>query len=287
MSSVLLSSLGTGVEWIAGPSGITLGAGRKVYVYQRGTSNYVSVFQDQAMTILMTQPVTTDAYGNIPGYVLGGQSVDFLDVTSNSRTQGEPLSAADISALLTQSSVHLPGDLIHSAAATRVGALLCNGATFTKASYPNLFAAIGTTYGVGNNDGVSGSLPNFVNNVVVGAGGSYALGSVGGEVSHVLASGESGVNGNGSTGTESADHYHLLQNSMGVSMNIASYGGGASNSFYFGAGGAPSHPNYGMPVNDSTGNNSVPHSHALVARNADAAHNNLQPYGTANVFIKF
>jgi len=49
------------------------------------------------------------------------------------------------------SSVHVPGQVILFAGATAPnGMLLCNGAAVPRASYPALFAAIGTRYGAGD-----------------------------------------------------------------------------------------------------------------------------------------
>jgi microcystin-dependent protein len=57
---------------------------------------------------------------------------------------------------------YLPGDIATSASpsAQRTGFLLCDGSVVSRGQYPDLFAAIGTYYGIG--DGVSTfSLPDF------------------------------------------------------------------------------------------------------------------------------
>lgn len=68
------------------------------------------------------------------------------------------------------------GDIIMSGAASRTGALLCNGAWISRTTYAGLFAAIGTTFGAG--DGATTfALPNFTDRWPVGAGSIAARGA--------------------------------------------------------------------------------------------------------------
>jgi microcystin-dependent protein len=81
------------------------------------------------------------------------------------------------------------GDMKMFAGATPpAGWALCNGAAqSTTGAYAALFAVIGYVYG-----GSSGTfnLPNATNRMLIGAGGLYALGSTGGEATHVLTTAE-------------------------------------------------------------------------------------------------
>lgn len=96
-SAVPIQSLAVGVELVAGVGGaVTLGASRPVYVYTRGTTNQVTVYSDQALTITLAQPLVTDGSGAIPGYVAGVQAIDIVDVTSGKRTQAEALDVSDL-----------------------------------------------------------------------------------------------------------------------------------------------------------------------------------------------
>jgi hypothetical protein len=98
-SGVPLSSLATGVVWLAGVGNtVELGIGRLVFVYQRGTTTQVPVYSAQTLVgSPVTQPLTSDATaGTIPGYIGAGQPIDFLDVVTGQRAQAEPLSIADL-----------------------------------------------------------------------------------------------------------------------------------------------------------------------------------------------
>jgi microcystin-dependent protein len=71
------------------------------------------------------------------------------------------------------------------------GWLLCNGSAVSRASFSDLFAAIGTTFGSG--DGVNTfNLPNLSRRVRMGSGGTgtgtigNSLGNIGGEENHSL-----------------------------------------------------------------------------------------------------
>lgn len=72
------------------------------------------------------------------------------------------------------------------------GWLLCDGAAVSRTTYADLFAAIGTTWGVGNGS-TTFNLPNLSRRVTVGSGGTATspvftgttVGSTGGEEVHV------------------------------------------------------------------------------------------------------
>lgn len=70
--------------------------------------------------------------------------------------------------------IHQPGDLIHSAASTRAGALLCDGTAYSRTTYAALFAAIGTTYGAGDGS-TTFNVPDLRGRVIVAAGAGAGL----------------------------------------------------------------------------------------------------------------
>jgi microcystin-dependent protein len=179
------------------------------------------------------------------------------------------------------------GELIYSFATTHDGALLANGQPVSRTTYAALNAlAAAASYanGWGPGDGsTTFNVPNLCGRAIVGAGSgpgltARALGATGGEETHELLAAESGVNGNGTTGTESAAHTH---NSIhGSSGQVISPVGTAEPYALVAAanGVVDIYP-------DTLSTETASHFHTTNARNADSAHNNMQPFGVANVFI--
>lgn len=102
--------------------------------------------------------------------------------------------------------------------------VLCDGTSYLRSAYPDLYAAIGTTFGAV--DGAHFNVPNFIDHLPIGAGGTVALGAIGGTITntHTHAFG-AGVNtfgetlnhthtgvtaGGASTAGVSNDHAHSL-----------------------------------------------------------------------------
>lgn len=85
----------------------------------------------------------------------------------------------------------IPG-VIEAYASTTVpdGYLLCNGQTVSRATYANLFAKIGTTYGAGDGS-TTFNVPNLNGKVLVGKDSSTfsTLGATGGSVNSTLTTG--------------------------------------------------------------------------------------------------
>ena len=127
------------------------------------------------------------------------------------------------------------------------GFLLCNGSSYSRTAYPELFAAIGTTWGAGNGS-TTFNVPNLAKRVPVGVGSGYALGATGGEEKHTL------------TTSEMPAHTHTIN----IYAGSGSKGGGIVN--YSGSAGASQ---YGTD--------------SLAGGNA--AHNNMQPYTVVNYII--
>ena len=100
------------------------------------------------------------------------------------------------------------------------GYLNCDGSAISRAVYPELFAAISTTWGVGDGS-TTFNLPNLSRRTTVGSGGAgsivlaNAVGSVGGEENHVL------------TVAELAQHSHVINEAVALSAAGASWGSAA------------------------------------------------------------
>lgn len=156
-----------------------------------------------------------------------------------------------------------PGDVKATAAATApAGWLIMAGQSLLRADYPDLFAAIGTTYG--SVDATHFTLPDARGRVLVGRDASQVefdvLGEKAGAKTHTL------------TIPEMPSHTHTLD------LNTAGYSGGvAYGNVNFGQGYA-SHPQYGNGTDQPSGPRGW--------TGGSGAHNNLQPYIVLNYIIK-
>jgi len=141
--------------------------------------------------------------------------------------------------------------------------LPCDGASLLRADYPDLFTAIGVTYGAA--DGTHFTLPDLQGRVSLGIGtGSglspYSLGDIGGEETHTLTTPETPAHSHTDTG-----HTH---SEIVAAPNITTIGPGAPQPTAI--------PGIGV-----TG----PGSANLTSTGGDGAHNNLQPFIALNYFI--
>ena len=69
------------------------------------------------------------------------------------------------------------------------GYLVCDGSAVSRTTYAALFAAIGTTFGAGD-ESTTFNLPDLSGRVAIGASSSHALASTGGEEEHTLLTAE-------------------------------------------------------------------------------------------------
>ena len=152
------------------------------------------------------------------------------------------------------SSLLPPGVILpYAGTATPAGFLLCSGAAVSRTTYANLYAAIGTTYGVGDGS-TTFNLPNSYDRMLLGAGSSFALGGTGGSrdavvVAHthtgttstggththgitvststatgtdgVVVQGNTGVTTLGATGSDGSHNHTFTTDSAGVSATNA------------------------------------------------------------------
>lgn len=120
---------------------------------------------------MQLSPSPGGAWSRLPSATDDLYTLGTLDATG-------PMQQAGVAGALAPVGTILP----YGGSAAPSGWLLCQGQSVLRATYPNLFAAIGTNFGAA--DGTHFSLPDMRNRFPIGAGSSAALASSGGSFSH-------------------------------------------------------------------------------------------------------
>lgn len=155
------------------------------------------------------------------------------------------------------------------------GWLHCQGGAISRATYADLYAAIGDTYGAGDGS-TTFNLPDYSGRVLLGTGGSYSLAATGGAETHTLAQAELpavSLSVSGSTNTAGAHtHSQIYKPTKSVGRD-----GGSS--------GTQDYNGYASTKTGSAG----AHSHTLTGSTSNLgsgqAHNNMQPYAASHFMI--
>jgi microcystin-dependent protein len=154
------------------------------------------------------------------------------------------------------------------------GYLSCDGSAVSRSRYPQLFAAIGTTFGSGDGSSTF-NLPDFANRIPVGAGrsGGFPLGDAKGSNTHSLKPEE--MPSHFHTGDTSTDGNH--QHDYGIFNNGAVY---AEHLFA----GADGNQNFGQYRPEENGQ----HTHPVTVAKAgsSASHNNMMPFMVIHYIIR-
>lgn len=156
------------------------------------------------------------------------------------------------------------------------GYLLCDGTSYLRATYPDLFAVIGTTYGAA--DGTHFNVPDLRGRVPLGAGTgdaadatAHALGAKSGTETHALVVTELAAHTHAVT---DPGHVHATGESGGAGFVVDSNVGGTLD---IGAGTA-----FETKLATDTGTTGV----TVDSAGSGAAHTNMQPTTAINFIIK-
>jgi microcystin-dependent protein len=156
------------------------------------------------------------------------------------------------------------------------GYFFCRGEEKSRATYAELFAKIGTRYGVGDNSSTF-NLPNYQGRVFVGLDTGQTefdtLGETGGAKTHTLTEAELAVHDHPDT-LAAPQHTH----------------GPGSGSFFINSGTTATFAagSLGRGTSTATGGASATALTGAVGNaGSGAAHNNLQPYVVGNYIIKY
>lgn len=133
-SAIALANTATGVEWVSQASGyISLGTNRSVYVYLRNADGSqgaeATVYATASLSgTPLTQPLSAGAQtGALPGYVVSGQSLLFVDALTNDSSQAEAVAAADLvgNGTVGGGNLPLPSSVVNGgSAASPIGSAL-------------------------------------------------------------------------------------------------------------------------------------------------------------------
>ena len=181
-----------------------------------------------------------------------------------------------------------------AAAAAPGGYLLCNGSAVSRTLYADLFAVIGTTYGVGDGS-TTFNLPDLRGRMILGVSGSHALASTAG--SETVSIGVANLPPHTHTGTTAANgaHTHSISDPghQHGRLNAIDDNNGSNNVGQAPVGDANTNYVVGHPTEFATTGISVnsagQHSHSFTtdATGSGVALNILPPFMSLNFIIKY
>lgn len=178
--------------------------GIEITVYDAGTTNESTIYSGRTGGGTIANPITTDATGNVQFWAEpASYDIAFHDPELPARIADREITWEAVSGAnegIAQEQVEGLADLIGSVApsgaihmwptnSAPTGFLLCDGTAVSRATYADLFAVIGETYGAGNGS-TTFNLPNFKGKVPVGRDSGQTefdvLAETGGAKTHTL-----------------------------------------------------------------------------------------------------
>lgn len=148
--------------------------GRATYAANTPVSG-LSIANTQITGLILSSQINSVANTKITGLILSDQ----IDTVAGSKVTGA-IAGGQISGLTGEVKMW-------PTATAPTGYLLCDGSAVSRTTYADLFAIIGTTFGVGNGS-TTFNLPNFNDRMPIGAGSLYSLAATGGSKDAIVVS---------------------------------------------------------------------------------------------------
>jgi microcystin-dependent protein len=171
----------------------------------------------------------------------------------------------------------------HAGGTAPDGFLVCDGSIVTIADYPKLYAAIGTSWGYGNNDGLTFHLPDLRGRTLRGRdggvgrdpdAGSRTASNAGGNTGDNVGSVQGDATRNPGFSTDTAgnhNHQHRIVSASGASgtNRIKAHHNAVTNNYTYGSDSGPSGLS-GQPMSLAEGN----HTHSVTGGNSETRQKN-------------
>jgi len=172
-----LESNASGLPVASGVSSTTL-------AYLDATSSIQTQLNTNASAASAAQSTANAALPEAGGTMSGNIAMGTHSITglANGVNPQDAVTVSQLGALAPSGSI-----IMYGGASAPSGWLLCDGTSYSTSTYASLFAIIGYTFG---GSGSSFRVPNFVNNVPIGAGSIAALGATAGSQTHVISGSE-------------------------------------------------------------------------------------------------
>lgn len=183
----------------------------KLYGYEAGTATPLTFYSDSDLSSAHTNPAILSASGEITVFLPSATLYKFdLYSAADVQQPGWPIDGVESvpapdPPAPTPSPVPAGGIIAYGGAAAPTGYLLCNGAVISRATYADLFTAIGTAFGAGDGSTTFG-IPDMRQRFPLGvaaSGTGSTLGGSGGTIDHTH-TGPSHTH----TGTVDVSHTH-------------------------------------------------------------------------------
>jgi microcystin-dependent protein len=190
-------------------------AGGKLWSYVAGTSTPLATYTDALLGTPNANPTVLDAQGYASVFIADGVGYKFVltDSLGNTQWTVDNVQVPQVQAPVTAVAVPPGGVMLYGGTVAPTGWLLCDGSQVSRTTFPDLFNAIGETYGAGNGS-TTFNVPDARQRFPLGkaaSGTGATLGALGGTIDHAHA-------GPGHTHTITA-HSHTMPHTHVVPYN--------------------------------------------------------------------